>query len=371
MSTNTAIQQLSEVANRIREMREVMGWTVAEMAVKTEISEEKYIEYEQGKVDLPFTFIHKCAIAFDVEMTELLEGKTAKLSSYTVTRKGHGQETAKEDGIEIRNLAPKFKDKMSEPYMVRYEYMPELQNKPIHLTNHSGQEFDLVLEGSLKVQIGEHIEILNEGDSIYYNSSTPHGMIAVDGRDCLFCAVVLSGEDTKEEVVRRSIVKAHSTERLVCEKFVKTEEDEDGVLKSISFPNQETFNFGFDIVDGIAEKYPDKLAMLHVDKHKVERRFTFKDIKRASAQVANYFTSLGIKKGDRVMLVLKRHYQFWFCMVALHKLGAIAIPATNQLKDHDFEYRFNAAGVSAIICTADESVADMVDIAAEKCPTPY
>ena len=86
MSTNTAIQQLSEVANRIREMREVMGWTVAEMAVKTEISEEKYIEYEQGKVDLPFTFIHKCAIAFDVEMTELLEGKTAKLSSYTVTR---------------------------------------------------------------------------------------------------------------------------------------------------------------------------------------------------------------------------------------------------------------------------------------------
>ena len=369
MSTNTALHQLSEVANRIREMREIMGWTAAEMAQKTEVSETQYVEYEQGKVDLPFTFIHKCALAFDVEMTELLEGKTAKLSSYTVTRKGHGQETAKEDGIEIRNLAPKFKDKMSEPYMVRYEYNPELQNKPIHLTNHSGQEFDLVLEGSLKVQIGEHTEILHEGDSIYYNSSTPHGMIAVDGKDCLFCAVVLSGEDTKEETVRRSIVKARSTEHLVCEKFVKTEEDENGVLKSISFPNQETFNFGFDIVDGIADAYPEKLAMLHVDKNKVERRFTFKDIKRASAQCANYFTSLGIKKGDRVMLVLKRHYQFWFSMVALHKLGAIAIPATNQLKDHDFEYRFNAAGVSAIICTADDSVADYVDIAAEKCPT--
>ncbi len=369
MSTNTALHQLSEVANRIREMREIMGWTAAEMAQKTEVSEPQYVEYEQGKVDLPFTFIHKCALAFDVEMTELLEGKTAKLSSYTVTRKGHGQETAKEDGIEIRNLAPKFKDKMSEPYMVRYEYNPELQNKPIHLTNHSGQEFDLVLEGSLKVQIGEHTEILHEGDSIYYNSSTPHGMIAVDGKDCLFCAVVLSGEDTKEETVRRSIVKARSTEHLVCEKFVKTEEDENGVLKSISFPNQETFNFGFDIVDGIADAYPEKLAMLHVDKNKVERRFTFKDIKRASAQCANYFTSLGIKKGDRVMLVLKRHYQFWFSMVALHKLGAIAIPATNQLKDHDFEYRFNAAGVSAIICTADDSVADYVDIAAEKCPT--
>ncbi len=369
MSTNTAIHQLSEVANRIRELREIMGWTVAEMAQKTEISEAKYMEYEQAEADLPFTFIHKCAIAFDVEMTELLEGKTAKLSSYTVTRKGQGQETAKEDGIEIRNLAPKFKDKQSEPYMVRYEYNPELQNKPIHLTKHSGQEFDLVLEGSLKVQIGEHVEILHEGDSIYYNSSTPHGMIAVDGKDCVFCAVVLTGEDIKEETVRRSIVKARSTERLVCEKFIKTEEDEIGALKSISFPNHESFNFGFDIVDGIAEQYPEKLAMLHVDKNKVERRFTFKDIKRASAQVANYFTSLGIKKGDRVMLVLKRHYQFWFCMVALHKLGAIAIPATNQLKDHDFEYRFNAAGVSAIICTSDDGVPDMVDIAAKKSPT--
>ncbi len=369
MSTGNVMTQLSEVANRIREMREIMGWTVTEMALKTEVSEELYNEYEQGKLDLPFTFIHKCSIAFDMGMTELLEGHTAKLSSYTVTRKGKGQETAKEDGIEIRNLAPAFKNKMSEPYMVRYEYSPELQNRPIHLTKHQGQEFDLVLEGSLKVQIGEHTEVLHEGDSIYYNSSTPHGMIAVDGKDCVFCAVVLSGENVKEENVRRSIVKAHSTEHLICEKFIKTQEDENGALKSISFPNHESFNFGFDIVDGIAEQYPEKLAMLHVDKNHNERRFTFKDIKRASAQCANYFTSLGIKKGDRVMLVLKRHYQFWFCMVALHKLGAIAIPATNQLKDHDFEYRFNAAGVSAIVATADDGVPDMVDIAAEKCPT--
>lgn len=368
MSKETAMTQVSEVASRIKGMREIMGWSVAEMAEKTEVTEEMYRAYEGGKIDLPFTFIHKCAVAFDIQMTELLEGRTAKLSSYTVTRKGKGQETAKEDGIEIRNLAPEFKDKLSEPYMVRYEYSPELQSRPIHLTKHSGQEFDLVLEGTLKVQVGEHTEILHEGDSIYYNSSTPHGMIAIDGRDCLFCAVVLSGEDVKEEVVRRSIASTRSTEKLICEKFVKTEEDENGCLKSISFPNQETFNFGFDIVDEIANAYPDKLAMLHIDKNKVERRFTFKDIKRASAQCANYFTSLGIKKGDRVMLVLKRHYQFWFAMVALHKLGAIAIPATNQLKDHDFKYRFDAAGVSAILCTADEDVAEIVDRASVDCP---
>ena len=108
--------------------------------------------------------------------------------------------------------------------------------------------------------------------------------------------------------------------------------------------------------------------MLHLDKNKNERRFTFKDIKRASNQVANYFTSLGIKRGDKVMLVLKRHYQFWFCMVALHKLGAVAIPATNQLKEHDFEYRYNSAGVKAIVCTADGDTYTYAESAAKKCP---
>ncbi len=368
MQTNTAKEQLKEIATRIKEMREIMGWSIAEMAEKTEVSEQQYIEYESANIDFPFTFIHKCALAFDVEMTQLLEGHSARLSSYTVTRKGQGQKTAKEDGIDITNLAPKFKDKIAEPYYVRYEYSAAQQNKPIHLTKHSGQEFDLVLSGSLKVQIGEHTEVLREGDSIYYNSSTPHGMIAIDGEDCVFCAVVLPGEDTKEETVRQSIASAKVSEQLVCEKFVETVEDENGCLKKIDFKNTETFNFGFDIVDGIAERYPEKLAMLHLDVNKNERRFTFKDIKRASNQVANYFTSLGIKRGDKVMLVLKRHYQFWFCMVALHKIGAVAIPATNQLKEHDFEYRFNAAGVKALVCTADGDTAQIGENAARKCP---
>ncbi len=369
MNTNDALLQLSEVASRIKELRDIMGWTIAEMAKKTDVSEEKYNLYESGKADIPFTFIHKCALAFGVEMTELLEGHTAKLTSYTVTRKGQGQGTAKEDGIDIANLAPKFKDKLAEPYWVKYEYSAEQQNKPIELATHSGQEFDLVLSGSLKVQIGTHTEILNEGDSIYYNSSTPHGMIAVDGKDCVFCAVVMSGEETAEPEVMKSVILAKSTEKLICEKkFIDLTEDENGALEKISFKNTDTFNFGFDIVDEIADKYPDKLAMLHLDVNRNERRFTFKDIKRASNQVANYFASLGIKKGDKVMLVLKRHYQFWFCMVALHKLGAVAIPATNQLKEHDFEYRFNAAGVTALVCTADGDTAAIAEAAAKKCP---
>ncbi len=367
MKTNTAKEQLLEIALRIREMREIMGWSIAEMASKTEVSEEKYISYESAEADIPFSFIHKCALCFDVELTELLEGHSARLSTYTVTRKGKGQATAKEDGIDIKNLAPKFRDKIAEPYWVKYEYSAAQQNKPIQLSTHSGQEFDLIMSGSLKVQVGNHIEILNEGDSIYYNSSTPHGMIAVGGSDCVFCAVVLPGEEVKEETVRRSIVSAKNSEALVCEKFLQTTENENGELLDIKFKNTDEFNFGFDIVDGIADKYPEKLAMLHIDREKKERRFTFKDIKRASNQCANYFTSLGIKRGDKVMLVLKRHYQFWFCMVALHKIGAVAIPATNQLKEHDFEYRFNAAGVNTLVCTADGDTAEIAERAAANC----
>ena len=109
--------------------------------------------------------------------------------------------------------------------------------------------------------------------------------------------------------------------------------------------------------------------MLHISRDKTERRITFKDMKKGSAQAANYFKSLGIKKGDRVMLVLKRHYQYWYAMIGLNKLGAIAIPAPNQLQEHDFEYRFQAAGVKAIICTADGDTAHQVDLAAKTCPS--
>lgn len=361
--------ELMDVAHRIREMREIMGYSEETMAQRTEVTLRQYRAYEKCEADLPFTFIYKCALAFGIELTELLEGRSAKLRSYNVTRRGMGQQTAKEDGISIANLAPEFRNKIAEPYWVKYEYSPELQNKPIHLTRHNGQEFDLVISGSLLVQVGTNRELLHEGDSIYYNSSTPHGMIAVDGKDCVFCAVVLPGEDEQESVVRSSVVSTRPSSKLLCEKFVETEENENGTPVKIAFKNTETFNFGFDVVDEIAEKYPDKLAMIHLDKHKNEKDFTFSQIKKESARVANYFKSLGIKRGDRVMLVLKRHYEFWFAMIALHKLGAIAIPATYLLQKHDFVYRYNAADVKAIVCTADGDTAKIAEDAAKECPS--
>ncbi len=362
--TNHAKAELLEVAMRIREMREISGLTEEEMAIETEVTVDDYRRYEAGELDFPFTFLHKCAHIFNIDINNIIEGKSAHLSLYTVTRKGEGRQTAKEDGIDIINLAPKFRKKLAEPHWVKYEYDEALQNKPIHCTTHSGQEFDYVIKGHLKVQVGNNTETLYEGDSIYYNSSTPHGMIAVDGEDCVFLAVVMAGADEKEEIIRDTLIPQNvKTKGLVSDKFVSCQTNEKGYLEKIEFHNEDKFNFAFDIVDEIAKKDPDKLAMLHISKDKAERRFSFNDMKRYSNQTANYFKSLGIKKGDKVMLVLKRHYQFWFSMLALHKLGAVAIPATNQLQSHDFEYRFKVGEVSAIVCTADGDVAHQVEIA--------
>lgn len=148
---------------------------------------------------------------------------------------------------------------------------------------------------------------------------------------------------------------------LLYKKFVKEKLDSNGLLLDIKFNYPQNFNFGFDVVDAIAERTPNKRAMLWISREHEEKTFSFADMRDYSARTANYFKSLGIKKGDRVLLILKRHYQFWFAICALHKIGAIAIPATNQLMTKDLVYRFNAAGVSAVVCTADGEVANFVD----------
>ena len=363
MTNQSTVNQLMEIALRIREMREILGYSKQKMADLTEVSEETYRLYETGTVDLPFTFMHKCAKVFGLEITDLLEGQSAKLSGYTVTRRGKGLVTASEDGITIQDMAPMFRKKLATPYWVTYQYSPELQNLPIHTTTHAGQEFNLVIKGAMRIKVGDHVEVLREGDSIFYKSSTPHGMIAIDGQDCVFLSMIMASDTTDQPLYIGQSHKAKAGAPYLCEKFIQTTEDERGALQNIKFMDEDTYNFAFDTVDAIARRNPDKLAMVHIANDMTERRFSFKDIKDASSQAANYFKSLGIKRGDRVMLVLKRHYQFWFAILGLHKLGAIAIPATNQLVEHDFTYRFNAAGVSAVLCTADGDTAHQIELA--------
>lgn len=149
------------------------------------------------------------------------------------------------------------------------------------------------------------------------------------------------------------------------QKYVTEVLDENGMLRDIKFTIPENFNFGFDVVDAIAEKDNEKPALVWEGNNHDVKKFTFKDISELSNKAANYFLSLGIKKGDRVLMIMKRHYQFWYTITALHKIGAVAIPATYLLTEEDIEYRLKKAGVKYIICTSDGEISDAADGAIE------
>jgi len=151
--------------------------------------------------------------------------------------------------------------------------------------------------------------------------------------------------------------------------YVQELYDSDGVLSDFSLTYPDRFNFGYDVVDRIADTDPDRLAMIWTNPEGEEHIFTFEDIKIWSNKTANYLESLGIGKGDPVMVIARRHYQFWFIAIALHKLGAVMIPATFMLKEHDLEYRLNASSTKAIICTTAGDIADTVDNVEKDCPS--
>ena len=365
--------KIREVAGRIRELRQISGFTVEEMARRTGLSVEEYIRCEEGTSNLSIAFLYRCTLSFGVDMGDLLEGRSPKLRSYDLTRKGEGQRIEEAHHMIGYNLAADFRNRIGLPLYMEMKYRPGAEYEDIQLVTHEGQECDIVISGHMKIQIGSRSEILHPGDCIYYDSGTPHGMIAVDGEDCAFYAFVLSNSAAREgeqeaavEMPDTKVVAPDKQERIYHKFIDRTVEN--GLLTKISFKDQENFNFAFDVVDGLGSTKPEKLAMLHLSEDGTERFFTFQDMKKESARAANYFKALGIKRGDRVMLVLKRHYQFWFAVLGLHKLGAVAIPATNQLLEKDFAYRFTAGKVKAILCTADGDVADAVDAAAAKCP---
>ena len=365
--------KLREVAGRIRELREISGFTVEEMARRTDVSVDEYIACESGSRNLSIAFLYRCVLIFGVDMGDLLEGRSPKLRSYALTRKGEGQRIEEAHHMVGYNLASDFRNRIALPLYMEIKYREGAEYEDIELVTHEGQECDIVIRGHMKIQIGSKTEILHPGDTIYYDSGTPHGMTAVQGEDCAFYAIVLSnaaaraGEQAAELATPDAKPHVPDKQPRVYRKFIDRTV-EDGKLKAIFFKNEETFNFAYDVVDELGTNKPDKLAMLHVSEDGTERRFTFQDVKKESARAANYFKALGIRKGDRVMLVLKRHYQYWFAILGLHKLGAVAIPATNQLLEKDFAYRFQAGNVKAILCTADGEVADAVDAAALQCP---
>lgn len=143
----------------------------------------------------------------------------------------------------------------------------------------------------------------------------------------------------------------------------------DGQLETFSVHYPDNFNFGYDVVDDIAMNDPDRRAMIWCNPEGEEHIFTFADMKRWSDKTANFLVDQGIKRGDYVLVVLRRHYQFWFVATALAKIGAVMVPATFMLKEHDLEYRLNGASISSIICTSVGEISQIADNVIDECPT--
>lgn len=159
----------------------------------------------------------------------------------------------------------------------------------------------------------------------------------------------------------------------IYEQFIGRHRDQFATLedlqKNYKVTYKDSFNFAYDVLDVLADRSPDKLAMLWVSNEGAERRFTFADMSRLSNKAANFFTSKGIKKGDLVMLVLKRGYEFWYCMMGLHKIGAIAVQATHLLMAKDYIYRLNAGKIKMLVMTGDGDCTEHVDEALDQYET--
>ncbi|MDD6729794.1 MAG: AMP-binding protein [Eggerthellaceae bacterium] len=157
--------------------------------------------------------------------------------------------------------------------------------------------------------------------------------------------------------------------RNINERYVDESFDDKGLLTRFRANYPDSFNFAYDIVDDIATNDPDRPAMVWCNPEGEEHRFTFADIKYWSDKTANVFAAHGIGRGDMVMVILRRHYQFWFVATALDKLGAVMVPATFMLKEHDLSYRLNSAEVKAIVCTDCEDIAQVTDNVQTECPS--
>ena len=182
---------IKEVAERLIALREIVGISAEEMCKRTGCSPEDYALIEKGEKDFSVTFVYKCAEILGVDLIELLTGDNPKLKRYCVVRKGTGLPMKRREGFEYQHLAYLFKDKKIEPFLVIAPYSEEEQDKPISLSSHAGQEYDYILSGSLKVVIDGKVKVLNAGDSITYDSSAPHGMIATNGAQCEFLAIII------------------------------------------------------------------------------------------------------------------------------------------------------------------------------------
>jgi len=181
-------EEVKQIAVRIKELREIFSVPPETLAAELGISTAQYEEYENGSTDIPVGVLSQIAQKFDVSLSSLLTGEEPRLQTYCLTRKGKGISVQRRKAYDYQSLAHNFIHKKAEPFLVTVEPKPE--GTPISVNNHPGQEFNYVLEGTLKIIIGKHEIILNEGDSLFFDSTIDHGMQALEGKTAKFLAII-------------------------------------------------------------------------------------------------------------------------------------------------------------------------------------
>jgi len=195
---NTMDYVVSEILGRVKGMRTVEGLTPNDVAERLGIPVEDYLRYECGEEDFSVTFLSSLAAIYGIDLMELMSGEKPKLSYYSLVRSGKGLPFKRLSGFTYHHLAPVFKEKEMEPFLCVSEYMEGNDKGEVEFASHDGHEMDFILSGTLlfKLQHKEGDETveneftLNPGDTIYYDSSNPHGMIAIGGENCTFLAVL-------------------------------------------------------------------------------------------------------------------------------------------------------------------------------------
>jgi len=182
-------EQIKLIATRIKDLREISEITVPALAAELQISEDTYLSYESGNTDIPVSFLYQIATRFSVELAAILTGDAPKLHTYQVVRKGMGASVERREHYKYHNLANNFIGKRAEPFIVTVSTEAEIS--PVHFNSHKGQEFNYIIEGTIKIIINGHELILEEGDSVYFDSSASHGMKALNGKQAKFLAIIL------------------------------------------------------------------------------------------------------------------------------------------------------------------------------------
>lgn len=180
-------EQIRQIAERLRGLREVLELTAEDMARECELSAEEYRRAETGEFDISVSMLQKIARQYGISLDALMFGEEPKMSSYFLTRAGKGTSIERTKAYKYQSLAAGFINRSADPFIVTVE--PNEQ--PIHYNSHNGQEFNLVLEGRMMVSVDGKELILNEGDSLFFNSKLPHGMKALDGKTVRFLAVIM------------------------------------------------------------------------------------------------------------------------------------------------------------------------------------